>query len=201
MTMDYAVLLSTFALLFLAEMGDKTQLMAMTLAHRYRALPVILGTFAAFALLNLLAVLVGEGLAQIIPRKVVLIAAGLLFLLFAWRSWRDSGEEATQATTIDHRRAWLASFSLIFVAELGDKTQLAMVALAAKTGALWSVFVGGTLALWAVSLLGILVGATLLRKVEPRWVHGAAALLFALFGLLALWQGLSGILAPSGAEL
>lgn len=58
---DYSVLLSTFTLLFLAEMGDKTQLMAMTLAHRYRIAPVIVGTFAAFLLLNLLAVLVGEG--------------------------------------------------------------------------------------------------------------------------------------------
>jgi putative Ca2+/H+ antiporter (TMEM165/GDT1 family) len=192
--MDYAALVSAFALLFLAEMGDKTQLMAMTLAHRYRALPVIFGTFAAFALLNLLAVLVGEGLARIVPRNAVLIVAGLLFLLFAWRSWRDRGEEATEATTIDHRRAWLTSFCLIFVAELGDKTQLALVALAAKTGALWSVFIGGTLALWTVSLLGILVGNTLLRRIEPRRVHAAAALLFVLFGLLALWQGFSGIL-------
>lgn len=193
--MDYAALLSAFALLFLAEMGDKTQLMAMTLAHRYRVLPVVVGTFAAFALLNLLAVLVGEGLAQIVPRRAVLITAGLLFLLFAWRSWRDSGDEAPKATTIDHRRAWLTSFTLIFVAELGDKTQLALVALAAKSGALWSVFVGGTLALWAVSLLGILAGRTLLRRIPAHWVHRAAALLFILFGLLALWQGLAGILA------
>ena len=194
--MDYSALLAAFALLFLAEMGDKTQLMAMTLAHRYRVLPVVVGTFAAFALLNLLAVLVGEGLARLIPRDVVLIAAGLLFLLFAWRSWRDAGEEGEQATTIDHRRAWLTSFTLIFVAELGDKTQLALVALAAQTGALWSVFVGGTLALWSVSLLGILVGRTLLRRIEPRLVHRVAALLFLAFGLLALgqvaWEALGG---------
>jgi putative Ca2+/H+ antiporter (TMEM165/GDT1 family) len=195
---DYAALLSAFALLFLAEMGDKTQLMAMTLAHRYKVLPVVVGTFAAFALLNLLAVLVGEGLARIVPRNAVLALAGLLFLLFAWRSWRDSAEEPTEATTIDHRRAWLTSFTLIFVAELGDKTQLAMVALAAKTGALWSVYIGGTLALWTVSLLGILVGHTLLRRIEPRRVHRAAALLFLVFGLLALGQACVGLLADQG---
>ena len=193
--MDYAALVIAFTLLFLAEMGDKTQLMAMTLAHRYRVLPVVIGTFAAFALLNLLAVLVGEGLARIVPRNAVLVVAGLLFLLFAWRSWRDGAEEPTEATTIDHRRAWLTSFTLIFVAELGDKTQLAMVALAAKTGALWSVYIGGTLALWTVSLLGILVGHTLLRRIEPRWVHRAAALLFLVFGLLALGQASIGLLA------
>jgi putative Ca2+/H+ antiporter (TMEM165/GDT1 family) len=192
---DYAAFLSAFALLFLAEMGDKTQLMAMTLAHRYKVLPVVVGTFAAFALLNLLAVLVGEGLARIVPRNAVLAAAGLLFLVFAWRSWRDSAEDATEATTIDRRRAWLTSFTLIFVAELGDKTQLALVALAAQSGALWSVYIGGTLALWAVSLLGILVGHTLLRKIEPRRVHRAAALLFLVFGLLALGQACVGLLA------
>ena len=70
-----------------------------------------------------------------------------------------------------------------------------MVALAAKTGALWSVYIGGTLALWTVSLLGILVGHTLLRKIEPRWVHRAAALLFLVFGLLALGQASVGLLA------
>jgi putative Ca2+/H+ antiporter (TMEM165/GDT1 family) len=148
--------------------------------------------------LNLLAVLVGEGLARIVPRNAVLVVAGLLFLLFAWRSWRDGAEEPTEATTIDHRRAWLTSFTLIFVAELGDKTQLAMVALAAKTGALWSVYIGGTLALWTVSLLGILVGHTLLRRIEPRWVHRGAALLFLVFGLLALGQACVGLLASRG---
>lgn len=186
--MDYGALLSAFALLFLAEMGDKTQLMAMTLAHRYRVLPVIVGTFAAFSTLNLLAVLVGEGLSRLVPHEIALLLAGLLFLFFAWRFWRNAGEPGDASVVIDHRRAWLTSFTLIFVAEFGDKTQLTMVALTAETGAAWGVFLGGTLALWAVSLLGILVGRTLLRKIEPRLVHRAAALLFLAFGLLALGQ-------------
>ena len=91
--------------------------------------------------------------------------------------------------------ALLTAFTLLFLAEMGDKTQLAMIALAAQSGELWSVFVGGTLALWAVSLLGILVGHTLLRRIEPRWVHRAAALLFLVFGLLALGQASVGLLA------
>ena len=88
--MELAVVGSSFALLFLAEMGDKTQLMAMTLAHRYRALPVIVGVFSAFLLLNLLAVLVGEVLFRYVPRNAVLVIAGALFLFFAWKSWRDA---------------------------------------------------------------------------------------------------------------
>ena len=190
---DLSVVLSSFSLLFLAEMGDKTQLMAMTLAHRYRVAPVVAGTFLAFLLLNLLAVLVGEGLSRYVPREVVLIAAGLLFLLFAYRSWVNGDDEDGTLDKTDQRAAWLTSFVLIFVAELGDKTQLAMVALAAQSGELWSVFVGGTLALWSVSLLGILIGRTLLRRISRIWVHRAAALLFLAFGVLAIGQVLLGL--------
>lgn len=191
--MDYSVLLSTFTLLFLAEMGDKTQLMAMTLAHRYRLAPVIAGTFAAFVVLNLLAVLLGEGLARLVPRQLVLLAAAVLFLIFAYRAWRDAAGAEEVVEGHSQHRALLTSFSLIFVAELGDKTQLAMVAMAAQSGALWSVFVGGTLALWAVSLLGILLGSTVLRRIPRSWVHRAAALLFLAFGILALGQVVIGL--------
>jgi putative Ca2+/H+ antiporter (TMEM165/GDT1 family) len=186
--MEHGPLVSSFVLLFLAEMGDKTQLMAMTLAHRYRPAPVVAGTFVAFLVLDLIAVLLGEGLARVVPRDVVLLAAAALFILFAYRSWRDSDEDEPQVDEAAQRRAFVTTFTLIFVAELGDKTQLALVALAAESGELWSVFVGGTLALWAVSLIGILVGGTVLRKIPKVWVHRAAALLFLLFGLLALAQ-------------
>ena len=188
MTLDLATLASTFALLFLAEMGDKSQLIAMTLAHRYRILPVLVGTFAAFALLNVLAVLLGESLSRVVPREVVLIAAGILVLIFGYRYWRNGDEDETAVDINSQRNAWLTSFTLIFIAELGDKTQLAMIALAAGSGALWSVFIGGTLALWMVSLIGMVVGRTLLRKIPTRWVHRAASVLFLAFGLLALAQ-------------
>ena len=188
MTLDLAMLASTFTLLFLAEIGDKSQLIAMTLAHRYRIAPVLAGTFAAFALLNALAVILGEGLSRVVPREVVLVAAGMLFLLFAYRTWRTGDEDEQTAAISSRRSVWLTSFTLIFVAELGDKTQLAMIALAAESGALWSVFLGGTLALWSVSVLGVVVGRTLLRRIPTRSVHRSAAVLFLLFGLLALAQ-------------
>ena len=192
--MDLSVVLSAFTLLFLAEMGDKTQLVAMTLAHRYRVAPVTAGVFAAFLVLNLLAVWVGQVLFLYVPQRVVLLAAGALFLVFAWRSWRDAadGEEVGEVADAGNGRAFASSFALIFVAELGDKTQLALIALVAATGAPWAVFVGGTLALWAVSLIGIVLGATLLRRVPRAWMHRAAAALFALFGVLAVWQAAMG---------
>ncbi|WP_201223458.1 TMEM165/GDT1 family protein [Halochromatium roseum] len=187
--MDISVALSTFALLFLAEMGDKSQLLVMTLAHRYRPGPVIAGSFAAFALLNLLAVVVGQALFDWFPQGWLLLVAAGLFLFFGVRSWQEANQVGDDAEILARSSGgFLQSFSLIFVAELGDKTQLAILALAASTGDLWAVLLGGTLALWSVSLIGILFGCTLLRRLPTQWVHRAAAILFIGFGLLALGQ-------------
>ncbi len=170
-------------------MGDKSQLLAMTLAHRYRAAPVIAGTFAAFAVLNLLAVWLGQAVFRWVPKELALLAAAGLFLFFAYRTWREADDEGYDETAGPSARGGLAaSFTMIVCAEFGDKTQLAMIALAASTGEIWSVFVGGTLALWTISLIGILLGATLLRRIPRVWVHRVAALLFLSFGVLAITQ-------------
>jgi Ca2+/H+ antiporter, TMEM165/GDT1 family len=193
--MDIAVVASAFALLFLAEMGDKTQLMTMTLAHRYRPVPVAIGVCAAFLVLNLLAVLLGDALFHFVPQRAVLFAAGILFLFFAWKSWRDASAPLDDDAQLDRNSthgAMLASFGSIFVAELGDKTQLALITLVAASGKPWSVFAGATLALWVVSLLGVLVGSTLLSRLPKAWIQRAAAVLFAIFGLLALAEVLLG---------
>ena len=189
---DMSVTFSSFTLLFLAEMGDKTQLVAMTLAQRYRLGPLVAGVFLAFLVLNALAVLVGEALFRYVPQRLVLVAAGALFLYFAYRFWRDAaeGEEDAEVRRLGGHGALFSSFALIFLAEFGDKTQVALIALVAGTGEPWAVFLGGTLALWVVSLIGILLGSTVLRRVRKAWMHRAAALLFLVFGLLALAQAL-----------
>ncbi|TVQ93463.1 MAG: TMEM165/GDT1 family protein [Chromatiaceae bacterium] len=194
------VIASSFALLLAAEMGDKSQFIAMTLACRYRALPVIIGVFSAFALLNLLAVAVGAALLRWIPQGLILVTAGGLFLVFAYRAWGDAAEADTAIDLAPAfaRGALLASFSLILLAELGDKTQLAMIGLAASTGAPVAVFIGGTLGLWTVSLLGITIGARVLRRLPAHLPHRIAALLFLIFGLLALIQAVSGVMSVGG---
>jgi putative Ca2+/H+ antiporter (TMEM165/GDT1 family) len=186
--MDPVVVASSFSLLFFAEMGDKSQFIALTLACRFRAPPVIAGVLAAFLVLNLLAVGLGQALFTWVPQRLVLLLAGGLFLVFSYRSWMDaeSADDGTPAQRAVARGALLTSFVMIFLAELGDKTQLAMIGLSAGTGSPWSVLVGGTLALWLVSLIGILLGGGLLRRVSPRWMHRTAALLFLVFGLVAV---------------
>ncbi len=183
---DLSAVASTFGLLFVAEMGDKSQLLAMTLAHRYRPAPVIAGVFAAFFLLNAVAVGIGEALFRLVPRDAVLLCAGALFFAFAVKSWRDGDASNGGVAAGVARGAFAASFLLVFLAELGDKTQLAMVALAASLGDLWSVFIGGTAALWLVSLMGIVVGRAVLTRVPARIIHRAAAAMFFVFGALAV---------------
>ena len=183
---DAGIAASAFTLLFIAELGDKTQFTAMTLATRYRPLPVAIGVCSAFLVLNVLAVVVGQVLFRYVPQRAVLVAAGLLFLVFAWNAWRASAADEDEVREVDSRSAVMASFLMIFMAELGDKTQFALIALAASSASPWSVFTGATLALWSVSLIGIFVGATLLARVPKAWIHLAAAALFAVFGVLAL---------------
>lgn len=189
--MDFSAFSSAFLLLLLAEMGDKSQFMTLALAHRYPPRLVLAGAFTAFFTLNLLAIGLGTALFRYLPQGPVLLTAGALFLFFAWRMWREASEDSAEEPGLGVLRgALFTSFSLIFVAELGDKTQLALVALAASSGAPWSVFSGGTLALWTVAALAVLLGSTLLRRLSPAIMHRAAAALFLIFGLIALGRGL-----------
>ena len=184
--MDLAVAASAFSLLLVAELGDKSQLMAIALAHRFRTTPVLAGVFGAFLVLNLAAVLLGAALGSWLPERLLLVVAGALFLTFAALSWRAGDEPESLEQPADARAAFWTSFLLILATELGDKTQLTMLALAAQSGSTWSVLLGGTLGLWVVSVLGVLVGAHALRRVPRAWIQRSAAALFAVFGASAL---------------
>ena len=188
--MDLPGAASAFSLLLVAELGDKSQLMAIALAHRFRPVPVLAGIFAAFLVLNLLATLVGSALGAFLPEELLLWVAGLLFLAFALHSWTDDGADEAGEAAGRGRTAFWASFTLLLLTELGDKTQLTMLALAARSESPWSVLVGGTLGLWVVSLLGVLVGAHALRRVPPVWIHRTAAVLFAAFGLASVTRAI-----------
>ena len=149
---------STFALVFLAELGDKTQLAAMALSARHPWRPVFLGAAAAFALLNLAAVGVGRGLFLVLPPVWIQLASAALFLGFGVALLRGAADAAQAGAGEAGGRPLLAAFTLILTAEVGDKTQLATTSLAAQYDDPAGVFLGSTLALWTVCLLGVLVG-------------------------------------------
>lgn len=188
--MDPAVFVSSFAIIFVAELGDKTQLTAMALAARYPWRRVFVGIAAAFVVLNLAAVLVGKLLFAVLPEFWIKLVSGGLFLWFGVSAMRSSGGE-DEGVKVTAASAFRTAFLMILLAELGDKTQLVTASLAAQHASLLAVFTGSTLALWSVSLLGIFVGRQLLRVVPLYLVHRGAACLFLLFGAVMLYQALA----------
>ena len=187
--MNSTVFLTSFGIIFLAELGDKTQLTAMALAIRYPWKKVFLGIAAAFALLNLGAVLVGKLLFAVLPIFWIKLVSGALFLFFGVTTLRakEEGEDGEESRA-NARGPVVTSFVMILLAELGDKTQLVTTSLAAQHDAIFAVFSGSTLALWAVSLLGIFLGRQLTRFVPLSVIHKAAGVLFLLFGGIILYQ-------------
>ncbi len=181
---------STFTLIALAEIGDKSQLVCMTLAARHRHWPVILGAASAFVVLNLLAVLFGAGVAAWIPQQLVATAVAVLFLGFGVHALMQGEEQAEPLDERKGRGVYFTTLLLILVAEFGDKTQIAVAGLAGSLQPL-PVWVGATLALILVSALGVWAGRTLLRRLPLHWLHRAGGVLFLLFGLAAGWQALN----------
>ena len=178
--------LKVFLLIFLAEFGDKSQLVCMTLSARYRALPVLVGSIVAFSALNLLAVLFGATISLYLPDTLIFGLVGILFLIFGIQSLRAEDEEDEGELKMG-KHLLLSVFTLIFLAELGDKTQLSVAGLAAVENA-WVVWFAGTSALCVTTLLGVWIGRVLIQKLSIMWIHRGAGLLFIIFAGIAFWQ-------------
>ncbi len=181
---------TSLGLIALAEMGDKTQLVCMTLAARHRALPVWLGAVAAFIVLNLLAVAFGATAARWLPECLVSATVAILFALFAYRSLREADDDEETIEERDGRSVFLSTALLIFVAEFGDKTQLAVAGLAGTYQAL-SVWVGATLGLTLATTLGVVAGRTVLQRLPEKLLHYLSAAFFLLLASLAAWHALA----------
>ncbi len=175
---------TALGLIGLAELGDKTQLVCMTLAARHPPAPVLSGAVLAFAVLNLLAVLFGASVAAWLSEWLTAMAVAILFAAFGVKALRDADEETVEVEEKSGRSVLLSTFMLIFLAELGDKTQLAVAGLASTQSAL-AVWIGGTLGLAAVSALGVLAGRTVLQRLPLPWLHRVSGALFLLLALLA----------------
>jgi len=185
-TTTLAALGGSFVVVALAEMGDKTQLVAFSLASRYRRpWVVMLGILIATLANHALASSVGVGLAAAVSERTLAVVLGLSFLAFGvWTLVPDRVDEVGAA-----RRGWgpLASTTVVFfLAEMGDKTQLATVALAARFGAPVAVTAGTTAGMLAADGLAVFAGTRLGRVVPMRLVRVVAAALFFLFGGAAL---------------
>ena len=177
---------ATFLLIALAEFGDKSQLVCLTLAARHRGLPVVLGAVAAFAILNLLAVLFGAAIAAWLPEWVVTAAVAVLFAVFGISALRYEEEDGDEEIAEKPGYGIFATtFLMIFLAEFGDKTQIAVAGLGSTADAM-ATWVGATLALACTSILGVVAGRRWLNRLPLKWIHRISGVFFLLLALLAL---------------
>jgi putative Ca2+/H+ antiporter (TMEM165/GDT1 family) len=179
-----AFLLST-AVIFVAELGDKSQLMALTFATRFKPVPVLIGITIATAVVHLASVLIGATLGAALPTDAISIAAAIAFVGFGL--WTLRGDELTDAdearAALPARNAVIAVGTAFFLAELGDKTMLATVTLATDADPV-GVWLGSTLGMVAADALAILVGRQLGARLPERTIRIGAAIAFFAFAAL-----------------
>ena len=176
-------------LVAVAEIGDKTQLLALLLAARYRKpVPIILGILVATLANHALAAWIGAAVADWVgPTPMRWILAGAFFAMAAWCLVPDKADEGP--TAIGKAGAFVATAVAFFLVEIGDKTQIATVALAARFHDLVAVTAGTTLGMMAANVPAVLFGDVLSRKVSLKIVRAVAAGSFAVLGVLLLvWQ-------------
>ncbi|MGY1741205.1 MULTISPECIES: TMEM165/GDT1 family protein [unclassified Blastococcus] len=182
-----AVFVSTlvsFGVIFVAELGDKSQLMALTFATRFRVWPVLIGITVATAVVHLVSVGIGYGLGTTLPTGWINLAAAVAFVAFG--VWTLHGDTLTEEEQLKASRAVrsavIAVGTAFFLAELGDKTMLATITLATDYG--WfGTWVGSTLGMVAADALAIVVGRALGKRLPEKAIAYGAAALFFVFGI------------------
>ncbi len=179
---------TSYLLIFAAEIGDKSQLVCMVLATRHRAFPIILGAVFAFALLNALAVMFGMAIANWLPEVYVSLTVAILFAVFGIHALRlkEDGDKENIAEKNNHS-VFLTTFLLITIAEFGDKTQIAVVALSSTSIPL-AVWIGATIALATTSALGVWAGRTILQKIPLKLLHQISGIFFLLLAIYAAYN-------------
>ncbi len=181
-----ALLIST-GVVALGEMGDKTQLLAMLLAARFRRpLPIIAGILVATLANHAAAGALGGWVATVLGPDVLRWVIGLSFLAMA--AWMLVPDEIDDDASHHHGRLGVFGTTVVafFLAEMGDKTQIATVALAARYPELGAVVAGTTLGMMISNVPAVYLGEAIARKVSMKLVHGIAAAIFALLGALTL---------------
>jgi len=189
--MDLVPLVSTFAVVALAELGDKTQLATISLSAERSSLSVFLGAMLGFLLVDGLSVAVGEALASVLPMRWVTLGSGVVFIVFG--VYTLFSKEKREIKLKERGFSLATSFSLVTLMELGDKTQFAVIALAADFSSPIPVFVGMMLAFLLVTGVGVFFGARFLKLLPMNHVKKATSALFILFGIIFIAASLTGI--------
>lgn len=178
-------LIHSFSLVTLAEIGDKTQLLSILLAARYRTFwPIIAGVFCATLLNHALVTWMGYAMGSLVETRWVTLVTSLLFI--AVGLWTLIPDHAPETSATKGKGAFMASCIAFFLAEMGDKTQLATFTLGAQYTQTMQVIVGSTLGMLAANVPAVLLGDKLLQRIPLRAVRILACVMFLGFGLAGL---------------
>ncbi|MDD1731348.1 MAG: transmembrane protein [Methanosaeta sp. NSM2] len=175
----------------LAEMGDKTQLSILLLSSRTQEYArLVLGVMLAFLLADGLAILVGSYIDAVVPVTTVKALSGLVFILFGILILKEKGEEEESEQSLSARGAFLSGFSMIFLSEWGDKTQIASALFATEYDPLL-VLAGVMIALFILTLMAIFLGRYLSRRIDRKLMSRVAGGIFLLIGFSFLISALA----------
>jgi putative Ca2+/H+ antiporter (TMEM165/GDT1 family) len=184
-----AAFLASFVLVVLAEMGDKTQFLAMSFAARHNVYKVIFGVFFAIVANFALTVALGQFLTTIVPIDIISLAASISFIGFGL--WTLRGDKQKVDDKKISRFGVVATVAVaFFIAEFGDKTQLATISLAAQYQNAFGVFVGATLGMLVADAVGIIVGVVFCKRIPERTFMLLSAIIFVIFGLVGVYEAL-----------
>jgi putative Ca2+/H+ antiporter (TMEM165/GDT1 family) len=180
---------STMGLVLLMELGDKTMLTTMCLAAQYRRPKLVLAaTMIALATSSIIAIIIGFVLSSTLPVNLITWVSGILFVILGFFTLAKSNSEAPD--TCDNPGTLFGMFSLVLVSELGDKSQITILALAAQSPLTLFVFLGSLIAFLVVNSLGAFAGERVASRIPIRTVKIVVGVVFVAFGLLIV----SGIL-------
>jgi putative Ca2+/H+ antiporter (TMEM165/GDT1 family) len=186
------------ALLFVvvAEMGDKTQLLAMAMASKYKAGQVMLGVLVATILNHALAVALGSCLGSVIPMDIIKLVAAVAFLIFGL--WTLRGDKLDEEETNKQKFNPVMTVAIaFFIAEMGDKTQLMTITIAADSVKPVFVLMGTTLGMLVADGIGIIGGAWMAKHIPEKYIKWGAGLIFIFFGTLTLYENIpAGLVNP-----
>lgn len=184
--MFFEAYLISFTSILVMELGDKTQLAVINLSATNKSpLPVFTGALLAFSVINGLGVLLGEGLLRIVPVSVIAKASGLLFISLGLYTFLKRSDGEKKIRTSDHG-VFYTAFTSVFLSEIGDKTQLSTIVLAAKFNVPVEVILGSISALALVTSLGVILGTKLAERLPQNILQKAAGSLFIAMGILTI---------------
>jgi putative Ca2+/H+ antiporter (TMEM165/GDT1 family) len=190
MGLNLLPMLSTFAIVAIAEFGDKTQIAVINLSAEHRPRSVFIGALLAFALIVGISSSIGGAIAPYVSAFWIGLAGGISFLIFGVYTLFSRKDEKIKIR--EHSRTVTTSFLLLAIAELGDKTQLAVIALSAEYGAPVQVFLGAVFAFALLTAVGVLLGKIISRYISAYYIKIGASLIFIVFGALFLFEAFSG---------